>query len=155
MSSLHVNMITSVMAAYSWLASSVFSLSVPFKSSLPSGYSSVRSGWGARLPRSSEVLIGLPLARLAVPQGGAMNTMSNLSLSATMISSSSCSCEGIVRSSVMISTPQLLLVVLSIAMPRTPSFLKVLVKRADPAQTSITSNSSTFTPAKLRGSCCD
>ena len=83
-----------------------------------------------------------------------MNTMSSRSLSATMMSSNSCSCEGTVRSSVMMSTPQLLLVVLSIAMPRMPSFRQVLVKRADPAQTSITSNSSTVKPEKLRGTGC-
>jgi hypothetical protein len=83
-----------------------------------------------------------------------MNTMRSLSRSAKIMSNNHCSCEDMVRSSVIISTPQLLLVILSIAMSRMPSFLQVLVQRADPAQTSITSNPSIVKPENLCGPCC-
>ena len=99
------------------------------------------------MPFSKEALIGLPLALLAVPQGGAMKTSSSLSCSA--VSSRSCNCEDTVKSSVMMSTPQLLSVDLSMARPHKPSFLQVFVRRAEPAQTSITSSSSNATPANL------
>ena len=45
--------------------------------------------------------------------------------------------------------PQLRLVILSTARPLIPSFLHVFVRRAEPAQISITSNSSMATPANL------
>lgn len=45
--------------------------------------------------------------------------------------------------------PQLRSVDLSTANPRSPDFLQVLVRRAEPAQTSMTKNSSKVTPENL------
>ena len=95
------NRITSVMAAYSWFAISVFNLSIPFKLSFASGCSIVLSGRFAGLPLNKELFTGLLLAQLV-----AMNTMSSLFFSTTIMSNNSCSCEDTVRSSVIISTPQ-------------------------------------------------
>ena len=128
--------ISCVIPSYSWFASSVFSLSRPSRLSNPSGCKSLRSGAGALRPLSKELLIGLPLALLAVPQGGAMKIIKILCFSASMISRSNWSCDATVRSRTMISMPQLRSVTLSTAKPLSPSFLHVFVNLADPAQTS-------------------